>query len=223
MYLVRPQFVVLDSATLGKASRDYWNCDRMLRTKARTFVARLQERGVYITVTFTHILELLRYQDESVVRDRLAFLRQLPLIAWLRPYERNWFPGGVLDLLQRELHAVVHDAKRDWRAIVDHVRASLWETGLGYELFVDGDGLWSALRLEAQHQQGRQQYVASVIRTDPGNIGDLTVGEAKRLTKRPKAERTAYARRFAATMKVQLEQHGDHRLDDPQGGGDCLH
>src|SRR5438477_7954938 len=131
MHLARPQFIVLDSATLGKASRDYWNPDKMLRVKARTFVARLRERGVYVTFTLTHVLEVLRHQDESVVRDRLAFLRQLPFIAWLRPYDRHWFPGGMPDLLRRELHAVVHDGKCDRRAIVEHVRMDLWETGLG--------------------------------------------------------------------------------------------
>lgn len=187
----------------------------MLREKARTFVGRLRDRSVYITFTLTHVLEILRHQDRSVVRDRLMFLRALPFIAWLRPYDRNWFPGGAPDLLRRELHAVVHDAKRDWRAIVEHVRTDVWETGLGSEVFVDDDRLWSVLRTEAQHQQRSYQYVASIARTDPGNINDLTLAEAKQLPKRTKAERAVYMRRFAATMKVQLEQHGDRRLEDP--------
>ena len=188
----------------------------MLRDKARTFVARLRDRSVYITFTLTHMFEVLRHQDESVVRDRLGFLQELPFIAWLRPYDRNWFPGGILDLLRRELHAVVHDEKRDWRAIVDHVRTDLWETGVGSEMFVDDDRLWSVVRTESQRQQRNERYVASVARTDPGNANDLTVGEARQLPKRPKAQRLAFMRRFVATMKVQLEQHGDQRLEATQ-------
>lgn len=215
MSLARPKFIVLDSATLVKASRDYWSPKQIRRDKARSFVARLRDSSVYITLTLTHVLEILWYQDESVVHDRIRFLAGLPLVAWLKPYDRNWFPGGTPDLLRRELHAVVHDAKRDWREIIDHVRADVWETGVGSEMFVDDDHLWSALRSEAQLQQQRDQYVVSVARTDPGNVNDLTVREAKQLTERPEAERDAYLRRFAATMKAQLEQHGDRRLDDP--------
>lgn len=214
MILARPQLIVLDSATLGKASRDYWSPDKALRDKARTFVARLRDGGVYVAFTFMHVLELLRHDDESVVRDRLKFLQRLPFIAWLRPYNRNWFPGALPDLVRRELHAVVHDRKCDWRTIVEQVRTDLWETGTGSEMFVDNDLLWTTLRREAQiHQQG-EQYVASVARTDAGNINDLTVAETRQLPKRPKAERVAYLRRFVATMKSQLEQHGDRRLQD---------
>ncbi len=114
MTLIIPRFVVLDSATLGKVSRDYWSPEQTLRDKARLFLARLVDQAVHITVTFTHVCELLRHNDESVVRERLAFLRALPLIAWLRPYDRNWFPGDIPDLLRKELHAAVHDGKRDW-------------------------------------------------------------------------------------------------------------
>lgn len=215
MPLARPHFVVLDSATLGKASRDYWSQESTLREKARAFLARLVDQAVYITFTFTHVCELLRHNDQSVVRDRLRFLKALPLIAWLRPYDRNWFPGDIPDLLRKELHTVVHDSKRDWRAIVEHVRTDLWETGTGGEMFVDDDHLWSVLQQEFQRQEKNEQYVASVARTDPGNINDLTVGEAKQLPKRPKEERLAFMRRFAATMRKQLECHGDPRLERP--------
>jgi hypothetical protein len=216
MALFRPHLLVLDSATLGNVSRDYWNTSEVLRNKARTFVGRLRDRGVYVTFTFTHVLELLRHQNESVVHDRLSFLRALPFIAWLRPYGRDWFPGSAADLFARELHAFVHVAKRDWRSIVDNVRMDLWETGVGSEMFVDDDDLWSAFRKKAQHQQRHERYIASVARTDPGNVSHLTVAQVKQLPARPKLERASYARRFVATMKAQLEQHGDRRLEDPQ-------
>jgi len=212
MAIVRPRFVVLDSATLAKAARDYWSPDDAFRLKARTFVSDLRDRSVYVSLTLTHVMELLRHSDETIARDRLSFLRSLPFIAWLRPYDRNWFPGGAPDLLRRELHAVVHEAKRDWRAIVEHVRVEVWETGVGDEMFVDDDHFWSVLRKEAQEHQPRESYVASVARTDAGHIHDLTIGEAKRLPKRPESEWAPHMRRFRAAMRTQLDRHGDRRL-----------
>ena len=147
MTLAIPKIVVLDSATLGKVSRDYWNQDPCLRDKARSFITRLQNLGVFITFTATHIVELLRHEDEQVVRKRLTFLRSIPLIAWLRPYDRGWFPGTIIDLHLRELHVVIHGSAKKWSKIVEEVRSELWETGVGSEMFVDNDEFWTEIKL----------------------------------------------------------------------------
>jgi hypothetical protein len=213
MPLVTPKLVVLDSATLGNASRDYWSREQPLRVKARRFLAELTERGVYVAITLTHVSELLRYHDEHVVRDRLQFLRAIPLIASLRPYNRRGFPGGLLDLLLRELHAVVHADKRDWPVIVEHVRADLWKTGSGSDIVVDDDRMWLELRQEFQRQHHDELLIASIRRSDPGQTNNLTVRESERLPRRSKEERTAFMPRFAAAMREQLERHGDRRLE----------
>ena len=211
--LATPRIVVLDSATLGNVSRDFWSAGRSEREKARSFLARLQDLGVFVTFTLTHIIELVRHGNEQIVRDRLKFLGSIPLIAWLRPYNGNWFPGGIPDLLLRELHAVVHESARGWRAVVDDVRRELWETGVGSEMFVEDHAFWSAIRSEANRQHENEVYVASVARTDPGHIMDVKLGDALRLPMRPKEEREAYLRRFAQEMKEQLDRHGDKRLN----------
>lgn len=214
MSLVFPQFIVLDSATLGKVSKDYWSSDKLRRKKSRIFIERLVDKNIYITLTLTHILEVIRHENESVVRKRLNFLQKLPYLAWLRPYDGTWFPGDITDLLQRELHAAIHDAKRGWRAIIDHVRSNLWETGQGSEMFIENNQMWSFLRKEAQNHQQSERYAASVARTDPCNINGLTVAELKQLAKRPKVEWLPFIKQFAMTMKGQLQQHGDPRLEN---------
>jgi hypothetical protein len=213
MTLAIPKMVVLDSATLGKLSRDYWDQDACSRDKARSFIARLQYLGVFVTFTLTHVIELLRHGDEQVVQDRLRFLRSIPLIAWLRPYDHGWFPGGIPDLLSRELHAVVHGSAQNWREIVDAVRPELWETGMGSEMFVDNDEFWLAIKRESNRLNEKEKYVASMARTDPGQISDVKLSEVLRLPIRPKEERGAYMRRFAKEMQRQLDQHGDKRFD----------
>jgi hypothetical protein len=213
MTLSIPKMVVLDSATLGKVSRDYWNQDACSRDKARSFITRLQYLGVFVAFTLTHIIELLRHGDEQVVRDRLRFLPSIPLIAWLRPYDRNWFPSGIPDLLLRELHVVVHGSARNWCEIVDAVRPELWETGMGSEMFVDNDEFWSAIKRESNRLNEKQKYVASMARIDIGKFKNMKVSEVLLLPIRPKEERGAYMRRFAQEIQKQLDRHGDKRLD----------
>jgi len=210
--LAKPRIVVLDSATLGKVSLDYWGQDVYSNVKARTFITRLQDLGVFITFTLTHVIELLRHKNEQVHRDRLRFLRSIPLIAWLRPYDRKWFPGSIYDLLCRELHVVVHGSAQNWREIVDAVRPELWETGMGSEMFVVNDEFWANISCKSHRLHEKEKYTASMAGTDVGQIKDMKVSEALHLPRRPKEERGAYIHWFSQEMQRQLDQHGDKRF-----------
>ncbi|HWA98039.1 MAG TPA: hypothetical protein VG713_06080 [Pirellulales bacterium] len=210
--ILLPKFLVLDTATLAKASCDYSSSRASAREKARTWVNRLQDNGVYISFALTHIIELIRHEDRTVFNDRLGFLRSLPQVAWVQPYDRNWFPGSIVDVFVRELHALIHDAKNTWKGIVDCVRPDFWQTGTGEELFVDDDVFWSVLRRHAIKQLDHQQYIASLSRTDPGRLGDLTIGELAEMPIRPKEERPDFAPTFVRDLEDQLKHHGDRRF-----------
>lgn len=212
MTLAIPKIVVLDSASLGKVSRDYWHRDTCSREKARAFITRLRNLGVFITFTATHVVELLRHKDERVFRDRLRFLRSIPFIAWLRPYDASWFPGSIVELFLRELHVVVHGSTREWQEIVQEVRQDLWETGTGSEMFVEDNELWSEIRRKSIRLHEKEKYVVSIGRTDAGQMKGMKIDEALRLPIRPKEERDAYIRWFAQEMQRQLDRHGDKRL-----------
>jgi len=197
-------------------SHDYWGSERSSRERARFFRKRLSDLGVFVAFTMTHVIELLRHGNEELVRDRLRFLRSIPLIAWLRPYDRAWIPGAIGDLLCRELHVVVYGSARDWPGIVADARPELWETGVGSEMFVENEEFWSRIRRESSHQHEIEKYVASVARTDAGHMMDLKLSDVLRLPRRPKEEWGAYKRRFTAEMQRQLDRHGDKRLDISQ-------
>jgi len=207
------KMVALDSATLGKVSRDYWSKDVSERDKARSFLARLRRLGIFVAFSGHHVNELLRHGDEEEARDRLRFLRSIPLVAWLRSYDRNWFPGGILDLFLHELHAVAHGSARNWRAIVDEVRVDLWQTGTGSEMLPEDDWCWATIRQEFARLHEKEKYIASIDRTDAGQCRDMKISEALRLSLRPREERDAYVRWFVQEVQEQLHQHGDERLD----------
>jgi len=214
--LAIPKILVLDSATIGKVSKDYWDSNIFLRNKARTFINRLQYLSVFVTFTATHLIELFRYGDEQVVQARLRFLRRIPLIAWLRSYDNSQLPGGIPDLLLRELHVVVHSKIREWREIVDAVRPELWEMGIGSKTFLDNDEFLSDIKRWSHHLLEKEIYTESIARTDPGQMSDVKLCEVLRLPLRAKEERDAYIDRFAQELQKQLEQHGDERFDNPQ-------
>jgi hypothetical protein len=213
MALILPKIVVLDSATIAKSASDYWSAKPHLRAKVRKFLDDLAERAVYIGLTFTHLCELLRHRDDALANDRLKFLRQLQFVAWPRPYDRNWFPGTVVDVLARELSAAIQFTEGNWHQIVQAVRPTLWETGTGSEIIIDNDGFWSVLRIECARQHQAEKWIASIGRVNAWRIMDVTVEELLGLQERPADEWEPAVRRFAREMDKQLRQHGDERLN----------
>lgn len=214
MDLAKPRIVALDTSTLGVVARDYFSQDAASHDKARRFVTELQEQCVFVAFAITHVSELIRHESDSVVGRRLAFLGLLPHIAWLRPYNRTWFPGSPFDLHVRELHAFAHTGAQTWAEIVEAVRPDLWETGCGHEMFVKDQGFWDLVRIAAQAHQEHEQYVSSVARVDHDNVKQLTLAEAATLAVRSKEERRQHMPHMVSQMKMQLELHGDKRLKD---------
>jgi hypothetical protein len=211
--LAAPKIVALDSATLGKVALDYWSDQMAARDRARSFVTRLKDSDVFIAFTLTHVCELLRHDNDRIVRNRMAFLRSLPLIAWLRPYCRNWFPGGIPDLFCRELHAVLHGSAATWQDIIGHVRGDLWETGTGAEMFVENDRLWAAIRALSKRQRECEAFVASISRTNPSGIANLKIGKIKsKQLSREVPPRPQVIDFITRDIQKQLHQHCDPRL-----------
>jgi hypothetical protein len=212
MSILTPKIIALDSSTLGNVARDFASPALTTRCKARAFCTALVDNSVFIAITFTHICELLRHANRSVVQQRLDFLSSIPYLAWLRPYRETWEPGSVVDLLRRELHVIVHDSMRDWRDIVHRV-PDIWQTGTGAEIFRDRAHVWRLVAKEARREGNREPFTASIARTDPGGIKNCTLGELRQLPMRKREEIATYMRSFAKDLTAQLEQHGDRRLD----------
>ena len=204
-----PKIVVLDSSTIGRVSKDYWSTEKSDRDKAHVFLERMKELGIFIAFTWTHVSEIIRHGNTQVVRDRRKFLHNLPLIAWIRPYSNHWFPGSFVDVLLRELHAVVHASAGTFTEIVEEVRPKLWETGMGSEMFVDNDKFWSEIRFHSELARERDKYVASVARTDPGQMKNVKLADVSNIPIRPREERKTYTKQFVREIQEQIDRHGD--------------
>lgn len=213
MELMKPKFVVLDTSTLARVSQDFVHKTDGAKRKARKFIDELAEKSVHVTLTFTHVCEFLRHQNDAVVKSRLDFLRQLPLLAWLRPYSRDWMPGTAIDLFRYELHQFWHHSKRSWRDIVDAVRDNVFEAATGAEMFVKLP-VWDLTRQIAIHGQVSEMEVSALSRSDPTNIKHLTLRQISRMPRRSLFEASRSLPRFAYTLQQQMDRHGDPRLQN---------
>ena len=215
MAILTPKFVALDSATLGNIARDYFSTSAGKRSEARSLVDQLRDAAVHITVSRTQLFELLGHDDESVAKARIAWLRSLPFVAWIRPYREHWFVGGMLDVALRELHAFVYDSAREWSTIIAAVRSRLLETGVGSDMFVDDPDQWSAIRLHAQRSMKESIQAASVARLDPGGLYATPFSDLEPMAELPRDNEKSRSRRalkFMCNTEAALAAHGDKRL-----------
>ena len=216
MILAIPKLVVFDSATLGKVSRDYWSEDGAARNHAHAFLGGLTDRGIYISLSLTHLLELLAHGNPRIKRDRFKFLQQVQLIAWLRPCNGYCFPGGVPDVLQRELRAVVHGDARTWCDVVNRVRYDVWKTGTGSELFIDNDHFWAAIENAAVRTQELATLIASIVRTDASGINGIKLSDHAQVSRAAPRRMADVRRHFAKMTCAQVKANGDGRLRNPE-------
>ncbi len=133
--IVRPKYVSLDTATLGRLSLDSHSEDAQTRKAAKDFIESLAELSCSVVISLTHICELLRHNDDSIVHQRLKFLSQLPLIAWPRPHNQTWFVGSIADIAAKELTTHLTLNVRGLKSIRDAVLVDLWQTGTGEDIF----------------------------------------------------------------------------------------
>lgn len=212
--IVQPEYVSLDTATLGRLTKDFWSEHKQRRSEARKFIDELTEMNVCIILSFTHLQELFRHERDEIVRDRFAFLARLPLIAWPRPYNKSWFTGAMTDIGAAELHSFVHDGVRGLASIRDQVRESFWETGVGSDLFVADNEVWEPFIEQCRESLEKDRYVVSFSRTDPSGVNGRTIGEIKQEILVAPTNLDQRARRLAGDLTKQVRSSGDKNVKD---------
>jgi hypothetical protein len=121
----------------------------------------------------------------------------------------------MVDQLSWELHAVLHDSARTWDEIFASARREFWVTGTGEDMFKEDALIWSLMPPIGRSHLAVERDVASLARTDPGDILDRKLCDVLRLPPRPREDRDAYLVSLAAALDQQLRVHGDERLGDP--------
>lgn len=212
--IVQPKYISLDSATLGRLAKDFWSEHDQKRREARQFIDEMSELNICIIFSLTHLRELFRHECDEIVRDRFTFLARLPLIAWPRPYNRSWFTGAMTDIGAAELHSFVYDGVRGLTSIRDRVRESLWETGVGDDMFVVDNEVWEPFIQQCRESLEKDRYIVSFSRNDPSGVNGRTIGEIKQELLVAPTDLDQRARRLASDLAKQVRSSGDKNIKD---------
>lgn len=212
-----PRLLALDSATLGKLAVDYFHQSDHRRETAREFLSALDRQGLILSVSFEHLVELLRHQNDDTVIQRLKFLQSLEMLAWVKSSQKTFLPGNCLDIDLLEVRCVIDRQVRDHQLVIDSVRQTLWQVGRGIDLIGHVDSFWDVMR-EAARWLGRDsKETASIARSDPGGVRNRTLREIDGQPLKSLREYQNAFKSLSADMTAQMTRHGDNELSDADG------
>ncbi len=169
------------------------------------------ERGRIPLLSFHHLEELLLLEDEAIVRARVEFIQNLPLLAWVGSQS----PGGVgsiVQVLAAEVVAV-SEGHHSPASIRDRARTLFLKTGTGTEAIGSDVWVWEAIRPALRSRVGKADMTAVV---SPIQFLDMnrTIGELSKGTVRSPAQARAQLSRIRGEVfREAMQSNGGDEKD----------
>ncbi|WP_029416488.1 hypothetical protein [Brevundimonas bacteroides] len=212
MDLAQPRRLTLDTSHWANLIRDAVSPSSAMRDKARSFPDRLLDQGYVLTLAFHHLEELLNHDKEDLAEARLAYMLDLPFIAWLRSARAPHGPGAITDIMAAEAVAQCEGAS-SLTAVRDRVRPDLFRYGAAREALGDPD-LWRQLRPLLRASARRARTIAAIAPMTFGNgQAPLSALISSRFRTPEDSHRTLAA--MQAAMGQEIASKGDGRIQRP--------
>ena len=150
-----------------------------LRQRATSLHERLMEQGRVPLLSWHHLEELLGGKDDECAAARMASLRAMPFIAWLRFPHAAGGVGSIVDIFAAEVIAAC-EGHNNLIAVRDRARSLLLMTGNGRQAIGEHGWVWEAVR-PVLHS--RQNHVTAVATLGSMQTFDQTktIGELSKL------------------------------------------
>jgi hypothetical protein len=179
---------------------------------ARSFHQRLVDGGVIPLFSWHHLEELLAIADLELARARVAFIADLPLIAWLGlPGDRG--PGAITQIVAAEAIAIM-EGRQEPMSVRDRARSLLLRTGPGIDMLGDKFSVWELVRDDALKRREKRQLLATV-RPLPMFDESRTIGEISKGCIRLPQDRPPTINAQRSALAMEIANHGDKKINDP--------
>ena len=213
MGLITPCIIAPDSSHWAGWADAVLSREPARRAAGHAFEQRLISAGRVPVLSFHHLEELLAIDDAAHARDRLSFLSELTLVAWLRVDATTFGPGGIVDIVAAEAIAALSGAgKVD--EVRDGARSILLQTGSARAVLGDELWVWEAVREEFRRRNVEARDITAVTPVhyfdDQRTIREIVQGRI-----RSSAEQVARVHEIRASLITEITNHGDKRISDP--------
>lgn len=207
MTLIEPKIIAPDSSHWAKWLDATSAKDSGRRNWAQALHERLMEQGRIPLLSWHHLEELLGGEDDDVARARVAFLRGLPMLAYLRLPKDEVGLGSIAQVLAAEAIAA-SEGYSDLISIRDRARELLLKTGSGTQAIGEEAWVWGGMRPMLRSRKSKTDMIAALspLRTFNEN---RTIGElAKSAINTPNQMRAQLNRIYAQALQQATQSTG---------------
>jgi hypothetical protein len=209
--IVQPRLIGIDTSVLGDWAAAAFSPDGDARRRAKDALSTLLASDWIPLVSWHHFEELLCHAEEKVVANRIAFIRSLRHISWVKSPAGRGHLGSIVDLLEAEIRAALSALEGDAPEYREKVRASIVHFGAPDEL--ETLELWREVRPLLQARQERSRQVASIAHTEVQELQPRVL-ELTKMQALDDQSALSLFRNQAAALARQLAERGDRRLQE---------
>ena len=211
--LIIPQYLCLDTATIGKLAQAAYSKDRSKASLALEIRDAIQRHGWLVLFTAEHLLEICQHENEGTILERMKYLRGFEWLATIRPFNNDSRPGSFIDVDLHEISAVLNsDGESSFADVVAQVRAEVFDVRKSNDTL---GGTVEEIRLfaeKARQLHKKSQLTTSVARTDPAGVKQKRLRDFVDTMLEDRSARQSVFEHESTKMTAELESMGDHRL-----------
>lgn len=210
------RYVALDTSHLNSLAADKFSEDSARRARAQSFEQRLLQSNSILVLCWHHLEEMLRHGDDSLVANRVAYIRSIPFLAWVRAVDGSSLFGSVVDVMAREAFAAFHAPRSTANEVRMAAAMEMFKFGSGEDLLEPFcEVLPKMIQLFRTGEQ-RTKAVAAIAHSNPHPVGDLKIVDVLAMSAPSEAEREARLLALEATFSAEIRQRGDRKLRVPE-------
>lgn len=204
MALIEPKIIASDSSHWAKWLDAASAKDNDRRQRARALHERLMGLGRIPLLSWHHLEELLGGEDDDAARARVAFLQDLPMLAYIRLPKDEVGLGSIAQVLAAEAIAAT-EGHGDLISIRDRARELLLKTGSGTQAIGEETWVWEVVRPMLRSRKGKTDMIAALspLRTFDEN---RTIGELAKSAINPPDQMRAQLNRIHAQALQEATQ-----------------
>ncbi|MEP3231921.1 MAG: hypothetical protein ABJO30_03745 [Hyphomicrobiales bacterium] len=220
--IIQPKYLALDTSQWVRIIDNGLSASPNKRKQIKRFKEWLIETGQVPVVTLHHLQEIAAHENGPKARQRINFLSQMEVIAWLKSAKSQDIPGSIVDLQSREVQAALSNPNANALEIVKMAKEEIFAFGSGTSATKWCLDYWPYFWDSAVTNSRKAQETASIARSSYLGIEDTTLSSWASGKVHTIENSEKILTHLENMLALDLATNGDERLPQTKDVSECF-
>ncbi|OHV16052.1 hypothetical protein BK022_14680 [Methylorubrum extorquens] len=208
--------MALDTSHLGQLVKEMTSRRADERRRAKDFQDLLDRGGWVLAFSHHHLAEIYGHNDPQVRDARLAYIRSLPIVAYVQSVSGPEAAfGSIVDVLATEVRAAISIGNSDPVAVAAAALPYVFAYASGAAVMRSLDAVGPIFGSLVRAQANKARRIVALSRADVEKPPDLPIDQLLRQPLRTPESQEAFFASFGAVLLREVAERGDERIEDP--------